>query len=98
MHLKSRRHLDPVSPVIECFPAVLQALTARPLQLPALSESFIADLAAAVSAVTDSGAWDDIVLTTFQVSHTPSPEWPAHVIVLLTAFERICTQLMATGP
>ena len=63
----SRRRLDPVSPALECFPAVLQALTARPLQLPALPETLLVDLAAAVTAVTGAEALEDAALAEFKV-------------------------------
>ncbi len=65
-HLVSRRRLEAVSPALECFPAVLQALTARPLQLPALTERFITDLAAAVTAVTSDEALGDTALSDFK--------------------------------
>ena len=66
-HLVSRRRLDPVSSALESFPAVLQALTARPLQLPALTETFIGDLAAAVTAVASTEALGDTALSDFKV-------------------------------
>ena len=43
------------SALLESFPAVLQALTARALEVSALSESFVADLADAVTAATSAG-------------------------------------------
>ena len=59
--------MDPVSSAVESFPAVLQALTARPLQLPALTETFIMDLAAAVTAVTSTEALGDTALSDLKV-------------------------------
>ena len=58
--------MEPVSSALECFPAILQALTARPLQLPALTESFIMDLAAAVTTVTSDEALGDTTLSDFK--------------------------------
>ena len=66
-HLVSRKPQDPIGSAIECFPAVLQALTARQLQLPALAESFVVDLADAVTAVTGVHALADTGLTDFKV-------------------------------
>ena len=71
-HLVSRRRLDPVSPALGCFPAVLQALTARPLQLPALPERLLVDLAATVTAVTGAEVLEGAALTEFKVSHALS--------------------------
>lgn len=68
-HLVSRRRLDPVDSALESFPAVLQALTARPLQLPVLTETFIGDLAAAVTAVTSTEALGDTALSDFKVRY-----------------------------
>ena len=66
-HLVSRKPQDPIGSAIECFPAVLQALTARQLELPALAESFVVDLADAVTAVTGAHASADTGLTDFKV-------------------------------
>lgn len=67
-YLVSGRPLDATSAALKSFPAVLQALTARPLGLPALPESFVADLADSVTAVAAARGPAEEDLMDFKVS------------------------------
>ena len=53
---------------MKSFPAVLQALSARPLVMAPLSESLIADLADAVTAVTGANAAENTELLDLKVN------------------------------
>jgi hypothetical protein len=66
-HLASQRDIATDRALLENFPAVLQALTARALEVSALSESFVADLADALTAATIAGQDTEEDLAEFKV-------------------------------
>ena len=66
--LVSRTSLAAGSQAVKNFPAVLQALSARPLKMTRLSESLIADLADAVPAVTSANAAEAAELLDLKVN------------------------------
>ena len=66
-HLASGRDMGADSALFESFPAVMQALTARALEVSALSESFVVDLADALTAATRAGQANDKDLADFKV-------------------------------
>lgn len=71
----SRTQLAANSQAVRTFPAVLQVLSARPLDMMPLSESLIADLADAVAAVTGAKAAEAAELLDLKVNHiTRAPQ------------------------
>ena len=65
----SRTPLRASSQAVKSFPAVLQALSARPLEMMPLSESLIADLADAVAAVIGANAAEAAELLDLKVTY-----------------------------
>ena len=90
----SRTPLAAGSQAVKNFPAVLQALSARPLKLTPLPESLIADLADAVPAVTAANAAEDAELLDLKVNKATRV---LQIQAVHTCLELSCTQAEGVG-